>query len=381
MTTVRKNKKILHICTVGITARAFLLPIFKKLQSEGYDLTFACTDDADARFVESKGIPFFPVKISRKISPTDLFAIFKLYKFIKKNNFDVVNTHTAKAGFVGRTAAWLARLPLIIHTAHGLVVHENLSRLKKFIYKFLEKWIGKKTDAFIVVTDKVGEELVKAGIAEKNKIHRIYNGIDLEKFAAVKNISCENLKQKFKISNNDFIIGTLSRLVSDKGIEDLISAFKIIREKNPKTKLVVAGDGPLKNSLIQLAENLGIKNYVFFIGWQDDVPGTLALFDVFCLPTLREGFGYVFLEAQAAGIPVVATKIEPLTETMQDGISALLVPTRSPEKTALAIQQIIDDEQLRRNLIESGMKNVRERFNQKDQLNQITELYNKLLAS
>ena len=381
MTTVRKNKKILHICTVGITARAFLLPIFKKLQSEGYDLTFACTDDADARFVESQGVPFFPVKISRKISPTDLFAIFKLYKFIKKNNFDVVNTHTAKAGFVGRTAAWLARSPLIIHTAHGLVVHENLSRLKKFIYKFLEKWIGKKTDAFIVVTDKVGEELVKAGIAEKNKIHRIYNGIDLEKFAAVKNISRENLKQKFKISNNDFIIGTLSRLVSDKGLEDLISAFKIIREKNPKTKLVVAGDGPLKNSLIQLAENLGIKNYVFFIGWQDDVPGTLALFDVFCLPTLREGFGYVFLEAQAAGIPVVATKIEPLTETMQDGISALLVPTRSPEEIASAILKIIEDEQLKKTLIENGNKNVGERFNQKDQLNQITELYNKLLAS
>jgi len=125
------EKKILHVCTVGITARTFLLPIFKKLQSEGYNVTFACTDDDDARFVESQGIPFFPVKISRNISVTDLAAIFKLYNFIRKNKFLLVNTHTAKAGFTGRTAAWLARVPVIIHTAHGLVVHKYLSSFKK----------------------------------------------------------------------------------------------------------------------------------------------------------------------------------------------------------------------------------------------------------
>ena len=373
------EKKILHVCTVGITARTFLLPIFKKLQSEGYNVTFACTDDDDARFVESQGIPFFPVKISRNISVTDLAAIFKLYNFIRKNKFLLVNTHTAKAGFTGRTAAWLARVPVIIHTAHGLVVHKYLSSFKKSIYKLLERWIGKKTTAFIVVTDKVGDELIKTGIAKKNKIHRIYNGINLDDFSEINKTSHLEFREKLNINNDDIIIGTLSRLVPDKGLEDLIQAFALIHSSNPKTKLVIAGDGPLINKLVELAEKLKIKDNVNFIGWQNNVPQTLALFDAFCLPTLREGFGYVFLEAQAAGVPVIATKIEPLTETMQDGESAILVPTHSPENLASAIQKIITDDALKNQLIENGLKNVKERFDQRNQLGEIVELYRLLL--
>jgi len=373
------KKTILHVCTVGITARTFLLPIFKKLQSEGFDVTFACTDDEDASFVESQGIPFFPVKISRSISITDFFAIFKLYKFIKKNHFHLVNSHTAKAGFAGRTAAWLARVPIIIHTAHGLVVHKYLSSVKRTIYKFLERWIGKKTTAFIVVTDKVGDELIKAGIATKEKINKIYNGINLDDFSKINKSSRTEFRKKLNINNDDVIIGTLSRLVPDKGLEDLIQAFALIHISNPKTKLVIAGDGLLKNKLVELAEELKIKDNVNFIGWQNNVPQTLALFDVFCLPTLREGFGYVFLEAQAAGVPVIATKIEPLTETMQDGESALLVPTHSPENLASAIQKIITDDTLKSQLIENGLRNVKERFDQKNQLDEIVELYESLL--
>ena len=378
---MKKNKKqILHVCTVGITARVFLLPIFKKLQNEGFDVTFACTDDEDARFVEAQGISFYPVKISRSISISDILAINKLYKFIKKNNFVLVNTHTAKAGFAGRTAAWLARVPLIIHTAHGLVIHESLSSVKKIIYKFLERWIGKKTSAFIVVTDKVGEELIKIGIVEKNKIHRIYNGINLDDFSKLNESSRTISREKFNIRNDETVVGTLSRLVPDKGLKDLIKGFALTHKLNPKTKLILAGEGPLKDELVELAEELKIKDNVNFIGWQNDVPQTLALFDIFCLPTLREGFGYVFLEAQAAGVPVIATKISPLTETMQDGESAILVPPNSPEEISTAIQKILGDESLRIRLTENGLKNVRERFDQKNQLNEIVDLYDSLLS-
>jgi len=373
------EKKILHVCTVGITARAFLLPVFKKLQSEGFDVTFACTDDDDARFVESQGITFFPVKISRNISISDFAAIFKLYKFIKKNNFSLVNTHTAKAGFAGRTAAWMARVPIIIHTAHGLVIHEYLSSAKKKIYTFLERWIGKKTSAFIVVTDKVGNELIKTGIAEKNKIHRIYNGINPDDYAIINESAREEFREKLNIKNGDIIIGTLSRLVPDKGLEDLIHAFALTHISNPETKLIIAGDGLIKRKLVELEEKLKINDNVLFIGWQNNVPQTLALFDVFCLPTLREGFGYVFLEAQAAGIPVIATKIEPLTETMQNCVSALLVSAHSPEEISSALKIILTDASLRDRLIENGLKNVKERFDQRNQLDEIVKLYNLLL--
>jgi len=225
----------------------------------------------------------------------------------------------------------------------------------------------------------VGDELVKTGIAKKNKIHRIYNGINLDDFSEINKTSHLEFREKLNINNDDIIIGTLSRLVPDKGLEDLIQAFALIHSSNPKTKLVIAGDGPLINKLVELAEKLKIKDNVNFIGWQNNVPQTLALFDAFCLPTLREGFGYVFLEAQAAGVPVIATKIEPLTETMQDGESAILVPTHSPENLASAIQKIITDDALKNQLIENGLKNVKERFDQRNQLGEIVELYRLLL--
>ncbi len=169
---------VLHVCTVGITARVFLVPVFKRLQAERYDIAFSCTDDADARFVENQNIPYFPVKISRKISFSDLFAAIRLYRFIKREKFQIVNTHTAKAGFVGRFAAWLAGVPCIIHTAHGLTVHEFQNKWLSLFYSFLERWIARRTNFFIAVTEKVKKELINQEIAPENRITVIHNGIE-----------------------------------------------------------------------------------------------------------------------------------------------------------------------------------------------------------
>ncbi len=140
--TSERRVALLQVCTVGITARAFLLPLLQRLQRDGYDVWLACTDDADARWVAGHGIPFFPVTISRRISPRDLCAIVRLYRFIRQRRFLIVNTHTSKGGFVGRVAAWLARVPCIIYTAHGYTVHAFQPRLVQWFYTLLDNWIG-----------------------------------------------------------------------------------------------------------------------------------------------------------------------------------------------------------------------------------------------
>ncbi len=377
--SMSNNKcSVLHVCTVGITARVFLVPVFKRLQTERYDITFACTNDSDARFVENQNIPFFPVTISRKIGLSDFFAVIRLYRFIKRNKFQIVNTHTAKAGFVGRFAAWLAGVPCIIHTAHGLTVHEYQNNFKNLIYNFLERWIAKKTSFFIAVTEKVKIELINQKVASPEKITVIHNGIDLLFFSPelVKLNKTDELRHIWGAGNNTLIIGTLSRIVPHKGLEDLIDAFGLICKQYENIELIIAGDGELKESLQMRAKNLGINEKINWLGWQTGVPEVLSCFDIFCLPTLREGFGYVFLEAQAMGIPVVASKIEPLTETL--GFSALLVPPQSPTQLADAFIKLIDSETFRKELRIKGLENVRQRFNQQNQCNEIVEFYKSL---
>lgn len=369
---------VLHICTVGITARVFLVPVFKRLQAERFDITFACTDDDDAKFVTNQNIPCFPVKISRKISFSDLFAAIRLFRFIKKNKFKIVNTHTAKAGFVGRFAAWLAGVPCIIHTAHGLTVHEYQKKWQSKFYGFLERWIARRTNYFVAVTEKVKKELIKQGVAPENKIKVIHNGIDLLFFSPelVELNKTDELRHLWGAENNTIIIGALSRLVPHKGLEDLIDAFAEVCKSRENVRLVFAGDGNLKETLQARAENLGINDKICWLGWQTGVPEVLSCFDIFCLPTLREGFGYVFLEAQAMGIPVVATNIEPLTETL--GETAVFVPPQSPSELSGAIIKLIDDEDYRKELRIKGLENVRQRFNQENQCSEIVSFYNNL---
>jgi glycosyltransferase involved in cell wall biosynthesis len=360
---------------VGITARVFLLPVLKRLQEEGYRVWLACTDDDDARYVAAAGIPFYPVTISRKISVRDLVSTWRLYRFIRKHTFDAVNTHTAKAGFTGRLAARLARVPCIIHTAHGLTVHEYLSRPVRALYAFLERWIGKRTTAFITVTDKIRNDLVSHGISQPDNTYRIYNGIDFSRFS--RDVVINAVRSTWGIADNAVVIGAVSRLVPDKGLEDLLDAFARLDTGNDKAILVLAGDGDLRSTLETRASDVGIRDRIRFLGWRNDIPAVLSGFDIFCLPTLREGFGYVFLEAQAMGLPVVATNIAPLTETMAD--TAVLVNPRSPAELSRALSRLISDKGQRNRLAAAGMQRVREQFNQQTQLGAIVELYRKLL--
>jgi glycosyltransferase involved in cell wall biosynthesis len=360
---------------VGVTARVFLLPVLKRLQEEGYQVWLACTDDDDARYVAAAGIPFYPVTISRKISLRDIVSTWRLYRLIRKHKFDVVNTHTAKAGFTGRLAAWLARVPCIIHTAHGLTIHEYLSRPVRAFYAFLERWIGKRTTAFITVTDKIRNDLVSHGISQPDNTCRIYNGIDFSLFPG--SSDAHTVRSGWDIPENAVVVGAVSRLVPDKGLEDLLDAFARLNTEFPDAVLVIAGDGELRSALETRASDAGTSGNIRFLGWRNDIPAVMSGFDIFCLPTLREGFGYVFLEAQAMGTPVVATKIDPLTETMAD--AAVFVSPHSPAELSRALSNLISDTDHRNRLAIAGRQRVREKFDQRNQLDEIVELYGKLL--
>ena len=367
--------KVLHVTTVGVTARVFLLPLLSRLQQEDYDVQLACTPDEDAAVVAGKGIPFFPCRISRVIAPADIAAVMRLRRFIRRENFQLVHTHTAKAGFVGRLAAWLAGVPCIVHTYHGMPIHPYQPRIVSWFYTRLERWVGRRTTHFIAVTDKIAADIVRLGISDENRVTRIYNGLDFARFTPAPGVERRQLRQQWEIPDDALVIGTVSRLVPHKGLEDLLDTFARVLKTHASAVLVVAGAGELRNQLGQRAQQLGIAAHIKWLGWQDNVPRALTGFDVFCLPTLREGFGYVFLEAQAAGVPVVATRIDPLTETMREGETALLVEPHDPEALAAALRLLLNDPALRSRLADKAGERVHACFDQRTQLDEIMRLY------
>jgi len=371
--------RILHVCAVGITARAFLLPVLRQLRADGHEVWLVCSDDADARYVAAQGIPYFAVRISRRISVWDIVSVLRLCRFICERRFHVVTGHTSKGAFVGRLAAWLARVPYIIYTVHGYLIHEQWKPVR-MTYAAVERWLGRRTTLFVTVTKRVRDYLIEHGIAPAEAIVTIYNGIDVERFKR-ENIAAERrseLLTAWEVPAGAVVVGTLSRLVEGKGLEDLVRAFAKVHARCKNTVLVIGGDGELRSMLEYQVERAGIGEAVRFIGWQEDVPAALSCFDVFCLPTLREGFGYVFLEAQAMGVAVVGTRIEPLTETMEDQETALLVRPRDEEELAAALERCVRDEGLRERLARNGRERVQERFSLARQLAEVSRLYRRV---
>ena len=375
--------RILHVTTIGLTAQVFLLPLLQRLQREGHEVWLACSDDDNARFVEQQGIAFFPVTIRRTIRPADVRSVLRLRRFMREQRFDLVNTHTAKGGSVGRIAARLAGVPRIVHTMHGITFHAYLPRPLQCCYWCIERLLACWTTCYIAVTEVIRRRIVSAGLAPAERVQRIYNGLDLGKFSpdAVQPAARLALRTQWRVADHTCVIGVVSRLVPDKGLDDALAAFARLQAGNPDTLLVIAGDGPLERPLKAHAAALGIANAIRWLGWHDNVPELLSAFDIFCLPTLREGFGYAFLEAQAMGLPVVATNIEPLTETMAPNETALLVPPHSPAAVAAALEQLVRDAALRTALGARGRQRVRDLFDQERQLDAVVALYASLAAA
>jgi len=319
--------------------------------------------------------------LKRSINPiNDWKAFLKIHRILKNNNFEIVHTHTSKAGFLGRIAARAARTPLIIHTPHGHVLFGYFGKFKTFIFKFLEKFTVRITDQIIALTRREKEDYVTAKMAKEDKITVIHSGIELEKY---KNLSIEkkqSFKKTLKISEEVLLIGTAGRLVPVKGPEILLRAAEKVLLKHPHAYFLFAGDGDHKKSLEILANELGINKNIIFLGWRDDLADILSLYDIFVLPSLNEGMGRVLVEAMALGNPIVASNICGIPDLIEHGKNGFLVPPKHPEELARFIQILLEDEKLRVQMGLEGEK-LSSNYSVKKMVDQIDRLYTLLLSS
>jgi glycosyltransferase involved in cell wall biosynthesis len=334
----------------------------------------------DLSLAVKKGVRVFTIpSLVRRLSlKNDLLAFVSIYRLLKRIKPHIVHTHTSKAGVLGRVAAYLAGIPIIVHTPHGHIFHSYYGCIVTKMIVFVERILSLMTDKINALTDRERDEHLECGIASTNKYIIIHSGVMLQQIMN-KDIDVETGKKKLGIPQNSNVIGAVGRLVPVKGHKYLVSAAKKITKEFDNTVLVFVGDGYLESKLERQAESLGIRNNIIFAGWRSDVIDVLDLFDILVLPSLNEGMGKVLIEGMALGKPIVASSVGGIIDLVKNGDNGILVPPRDPDGLSDAILRLIRNKNLAQRLGENGKAKVYPEYDTLVMIRQIEDLYESLL--
>ena len=318
-------------------------------------------------------------ELKRKISPiSDLIAFTKLYLIFRREKFSIVHTHTAKAGVLGRIAAHLAGVPCIIHQPHGHNFYGYFGACGSKMAIILEKFLATLTDRIIVLTEIEKKDFLRLKVCCFKKISVVGNGIELNKYCW-ENIDKSAIKKSLDISPEDEVIGFIGRLEPIKGIEYFIDAARIVAEEIPKVKFLIIGEGTLRSKLELRVSKLGLAKKFIFTGWKKDISRVLAILDLCVLPSLNESWGLILLQAQSAGVPIVATTVGGIPEVVLNGKTGILVPPKDPQKFAEAVIYLLKDNPKRLAMAKAAREWVKARFSIQRMLEKIHGIYNEFM--
>ena len=263
------------------------------------------TDVAD---LEARGIPVFRLDMVRPISPCkDAWHLFKLWRLLRHLRPDVVHTHSAKAGVLGRLAAWLNGVPVIIHTPHHFPFEMDVSNPRKAVYLWLERLVARITDRLVCVCEAERAVALTNRVARPEQLVVIENGIKLP--AELPDPQRRELRRQLGVEEGELAVGIVARLSPQKGHACLLRALARLTDKSTRIKLIAVGDGELAAELVGLAARLGVDPQVQMVGHRDAPQDLYPAFDIVAIPSLWEALPYVLLDALAAGRPVVATDV------------------------------------------------------------------------
>lgn len=297
-----------------------------------------------------------PVHIVRKRKGIDFTLPIRLARLFKAEHADIVHTQNQSSWLYSVIAAKLTGISLV-HTVHTSADYSGHNSTR---WTVLEKILAMFTDRITAVAESNMNYMVKKEHIQKERIQVIHNGIDKDIYN--KQIDIEAKKHELGFENSDFIIGNVARFFPNKDQKTLIKAFDIVSKKISTARLLMAGDGPLRTDMEQLVEHLGLRSKVIFLGNRRDVPELLKIFNVFVLPSLREGLPVSILEAMASGLPVIATDVDGNGEVVIDTKTGFLIPPADPIALARAIVNIYEDEELAQKMGEEGRKNINNSF-------------------
>lgn len=390
------RNKVIHIITRfdkgGSAENTFLTVV--GLDRERYEVVLvrgvaleSAMDAAKARAVERNleearqaGVRIVTVPaLVRDIHPLkDLAAFCRLLQILREERPAIVHTHTSKAGILGRWAAWLARVPIVVHTPHGHVFWGYFSRLATVLFVLAEKITSAVTDKIIVLTEQEKKDNIVRRIAPESKFAIIHSGVALARFAGAAGDAAE-AKKELGIPADAFVVGTVGRLTRIKGQKYLLAAAQKTLARTPGAYFVLLGDGELAVDLRAQVASYGIAGNVRFVGWRDDVSKIMSAFDVFVLPSLNEGMGKVLVEAMALGKPIIASAAGGITDLIVPGENGILVPCADADAIAQSIELMRADPALRIRMGARG-RQMAVNYGAELMVRKIDSLYVELLA-
>jgi glycosyltransferase involved in cell wall biosynthesis len=318
----------------------------------------------------------------RRISPfNDIKAFITIFRILRRSKPDIVHTHTSKAGILGRLAAWMARVPIMIHTPHGHVFYGHFGKLLSRIFLQIEKLLGRITHHQIALTPEECNDYLNLRVSQLGNTSVIHSGVDLHRFSKGTEERTRK-REELGIPPDALVVGYVGWLIPIKGVTYLLSAMSKVLEKHPKSMLVLVGKGDDKGEeeikLKEQAERAGLADKVRFLGWRSDVDEIMGCFDIFVLPSLNEGMGRVLVEAMAAGLPIVASRVGGIPDLVKNGQNGLLVPPKDASALENAISALLEDQEKRKRMGEAGTKMCRQ-YSAEAMVEQIDNLYKELL--
>lgn len=385
------RKKVLHIleATVGGTRR-HLLSLAANLDNTQFQVEVAApnirhTSIDDKSFVEELtriGIPFHHVDMSREIQPiSDLRSLLTLIRLIHKNQYDLIHVHSSKAGFLGRVAAKLNRIPTV-YTPNGFYFLDAGRPAREKFYLLLERGAGKLTDKLIAVSSGEGQQAILRKVIPPHKLIVIPNAINFQEFEP-------NMEAKFQkkselgIPADSQIVGTVSRYIPQKNPFALVRTFAQIHKKMPEVRFLWCGEGEMRVVTEQLAKDLGVFDAISFLGYRENVKDIMNTFDIFLLASVFEGLPYTILEAMALALPVVATDVVGSRDVVKHQETGLLVPASSnqPHELSESVLDLLKNESKRISFGNRGQELVKEKYSLTTMIEKIEHLYLDLLQN
>jgi len=319
-------------------------------------------------------------QMRRAVNPfRDALTFLQLYGIFRRERYDIVHTHSSKAGILGRLAARLAGIKIIIHTIHGLPFHPYQGRIANLFYVLTEKVAAKVSTRIVCVADMVTEQAVAVGIARRGMFVTIYSGMDLDAFLNSGTLR-ESARRRLGLGDGELVVGMIARLFPLKGHEYLFASARHIVRTFPKARFLLVGEGILRERFRRALEKMGLREKFIFAGLVHParIPEMISAMDVLVHTSLREGLAKALPQALACGKPVVSFDVDGAREVVKEGVTGYLVPPKDVRGLTAALNRLLSDEKLRERMGQSGRQLVEPLFRKERMVEQINDLYESL---
>jgi len=353
----------------------------QKLNRKKYSLFLVANDEGilleKAKRMKDVELFFIP-ELARPISPLkDFIALIKLFHFCRREKIDIIHTHSSKAGIIGRWAARLAKVPIIIHTIHGWGFYPRQNLLKRRLFIFLEKITGRITDRLVAVSGANIETGIENGIGSKEKYALIRSGIKPSRFHNVK-VDIAEKKKELGLEEDTKVVAMIAPFKPQKAPLDFVKMANQVIIKKPDTQFLLIGDGGLRPEIERSIKELNLEKKVILAGWRKDIPQLLKVLDILVLTSRWEGLPRVFPEAMASGLPIVANKVDGAPEAIEEGMNGFLTSVGDIRGMAGKIISLLDNPEMAKEMGRKGREKVFPEFDIDLMVEKINDLYQEL---